>query len=367
MTEKQDIPSLTGLRGIAAMAVMIYHAAFHIYGPAPTASGLSLMPYRGYLAVDLFFMLSGFVLAHVYGCQFATGLRGYGRFIWARFARIYPVHFFVLCLMLPFLGTGEMFSPRSLAFNLVLLQGPWLSTETWNAPSWSISAEWHAYLIFPLLALALSRARPFGIVLLSTLCVGLLLQLARANAGDLQPVIHGPFSLARSLPEFTIGVLAYRCYQSGYCLRLFRSDLTFVVIGAGILALCGIASSDFVIIALLPALLFAASVNAGRVRSVLNGRAIGFLGEISYALYMVHYFCIVGVIGAVRWFGGTPSGVAVFTTSLCVSVGLATLASRCIEYPARALLRNIPPVRLITAENYGTRRLQSGTYRRSSD
>ncbi|HEY1503143.1 MAG TPA: acyltransferase family protein, partial [Stellaceae bacterium] len=190
-----------------------------------------------------------------------------------------------------------------------------------------------------------ARARPFWLGLLSLLCGGLLWQLARVNAWDLQPVIHGPFSLARSLPEFVIGMLAYRVYRSGRWPRFFRTDSAFAVTGATILALCVIVSSDLAIVALLPALLLAASVNAGRVRAALNGRVIGFLGEISYSLYMIHYFCIGMVIAAGHWFDASPSNVAMFVTSLCVSVALATVVSRGVEYPARALLRDIPLIR----------------------
>src|SRR5215472_15992241 len=85
---QDGLPSLTGLRGVAAVVVVLYHAQILRTG-VRVGSGIA----RGYLAVDLFFLLSGFVLAHVYGARIAASpWREIGPFFWARFAKIYPIH-----------------------------------------------------------------------------------------------------------------------------------------------------------------------------------------------------------------------------------------------------------------------------------
>jgi hypothetical protein len=91
------------LRGIAALVVMAYHLGFL------TANSRAEMPVllgHGYLAVDLFFLLSGFVLMHVYGTTFSRQVAwaDIRVFLWARFARLYPVHLLVLITMLPGYG-----------------------------------------------------------------------------------------------------------------------------------------------------------------------------------------------------------------------------------------------------------------------
>src|ERR1700676_1256947 len=87
MSYARRVPSLDGLRGIAAIAVMLFH--FNIFF-LPQAR----LPFvgRAYLAVDLFFMLSGFVMAHVYGRLLASSWRVHALlFARARFARLYPL------------------------------------------------------------------------------------------------------------------------------------------------------------------------------------------------------------------------------------------------------------------------------------
>src|SRR5271165_7035382 len=116
--------ALTPLRGLAALAVLSWHAE---------------LPPRGYLGVDLFFLLSGFVMMHAYG-QMQAGMGAYLQFLKARLARIYPVHLLVLVLLLPQLQSSPAFSLGGLLSSLLLLQSPWHSM-CWNFCSWSISAE----------------------------------------------------------------------------------------------------------------------------------------------------------------------------------------------------------------------------------
>src|SRR6185369_10335568 len=87
---REELPSLTALRGIAAIVVMIYHFATMAFGRDDLPEAIK----RGYMAVDLFFLLSGFVLSHVYGRHFVITIdrRDLASFAWARLARIYPVH-----------------------------------------------------------------------------------------------------------------------------------------------------------------------------------------------------------------------------------------------------------------------------------
>ena len=174
MSENRVIPSLTPLRGIAALWVVLYH--YNIW-----ASNLGLDDYlqivdQGYLAVDLFFMISGFVMAHVYRRAFVQEIRAnYLQFLGARVARLYPLHVFILLLFLAaalsartadYMTSGQfdpipIDGPRSivaLLANLFMLQGLKASALSWNYPTWSISVEFLAYLLFPLALVIILQA-----------------------------------------------------------------------------------------------------------------------------------------------------------------------------------------------------------------
>src|SRR5271155_5124721 len=148
MSYARRISSLDGMRGIAAIAVMMFH--FNIFF-LPQAR----LPFlgRAYLSVDLFFLLSGFVMAHVYGRELASNWRAHWpKLAIARFARIYPLFALTMLAMTTIVSLSDTrlrfvsFSGWSLALQPFLLQ-QW-SGLSWNYPSWSISTEAEAYIFF---------------------------------------------------------------------------------------------------------------------------------------------------------------------------------------------------------------------------
>ncbi len=98
----QSLPLLTPLRGIAALMVVLFHARLLLFPQwMESIAGHTQLIENGYLWVDLFFILSGLVLAHVYGETFARTPRtiGYGRFLWLRLTRVYPLYLVTLLLL----------------------------------------------------------------------------------------------------------------------------------------------------------------------------------------------------------------------------------------------------------------------------
>ena len=159
------IVSHTSLRGIAAMAVFWGHYS-DVF--ARDVGGWNLFVPHTHLGVDLFFMLSGFVLYHVYASQFLTGVTGprWGAFMRQRLLRIYPLHLVTLLAVLVLMrfelpGDGLWI----LGLNLTLTHAWGLTDQfIFNAPSWSISAEFAAYLVFPFMVLATgTRAGRWGL------------------------------------------------------------------------------------------------------------------------------------------------------------------------------------------------------------
>lgn len=216
------MPALTGLRGIVALWVV----AFHLGNFLPTRGAPVIG--MGWIGVDVFFILSGFVLAHVHISDFerVTGA-GARRFLALRLSRIYPVHVATLiaacALAAAMEGIGVhltgRFSFEALIANLMLVQAwGFFAHDTFNVLAWSISAEWLAYLAFPLLALAIVRLRAG-----SALGVGALALLLEVAAFRL--LGRGLFATSGLAPlrisgEFVCGMCLCVTFRSGRLDRL---------------------------------------------------------------------------------------------------------------------------------------------------
>ncbi len=207
------LSDITAARGLLALWVFAYHANLHLHFAA--AGGLIG---RGYLGVDGFFILSGLVLAHRYPAPALT-LGATARFWWRRLVRLYPTVLAMLALLAAafLLARAGGVHPhealrasgRELLLQLLMLNGWGFSQGwTWNYPSWSISAEWGGYLLFPLLARAAARCGG-GWAALAAGAMGLvLLAVSGRSASGLNLTYQG--ALPRFFPEFIGGILLAR-------------------------------------------------------------------------------------------------------------------------------------------------------------
>src|ERR1700737_1580219 len=164
---KPAIPPLTGIRFFAALSV----ALFHLSLPVATALRLSMGHFfdNGGAPVELFFMLSGFILTYTHPEVADYTVSTAKRFYFSRFSRIYPTYFVGWLIFAPFIysnlvslhGTGAGPYARLAIYgvpSLFLVQA-WVPTmaNAWNTPSWSLSAEAFFYALFPFLFVALKR------------------------------------------------------------------------------------------------------------------------------------------------------------------------------------------------------------------
>ena len=145
----KKIAVIESIRGLAALLVVLYHLPGWNKFVA-TSNFVS----NGYLMVNLFFVLSGFVIFKAYGNQIQTKSDLF-KFQFLRFGRLYPVHLLFICIFLcytatPFLQTNW----TALSEQLLLIQaiGPNDSREFFNPQAWSISVEFYAYFLFGLIA-----------------------------------------------------------------------------------------------------------------------------------------------------------------------------------------------------------------------
>ncbi len=288
---KGEIRALTGVRGVAACYVLVLHAS----GGMDIPGLIGVVLRHGYLSVDLFFVLSGFVLGLNHGTAFASGFgwTPYIAFWKKRIARIYPLYF---------IASVTLFHPDHIGIvfpvsNLLLIQS-WLLASSFNFNAWSISVEWFAYALFPLLAwLTLGRSRPRALSWAAMSLIALVLIAAlpwHALRGDYS---HGPLDLnwwrspaplIRGASEFSLGLLTFRVARM-VGLATPRWGPPFqVALTAAIIILAAVPQSDILVVALVPPLVWSLASDSGPIAAVLASRPIHYLGVLSYSIYLLH-------------------------------------------------------------------------------
>ncbi len=345
-----EIRSMTGVRGAAALFVMVYHFELD---RIPSDGAFSTFLNHGYLSVDLFFILSGFVMAHVYGPSFLSGAFRFGDFLWHRIARIYPLYLAVTLafIVLAFVKTFQLdIGPDVFVSNVLMLQalGNWPSIDP---PAWSVSAEVIAYLLFPVIGLlCLKSSRMTAALLgLGAILSILILTLAASRhyigssiAQGLLDLFAAPFTVIRCLAGFTLGQLVWRVHNNSAAASFAaRSSVQICVAVLAILTLT-FHDSDFPAYLLIISLIFCLSTDRGMFSGFFASRPLHFLGDISFAVYLTHYRAIsvwsmvearLGNAGfAVR------NLVATVVTSMVV-IGVSWLLHVAIERPCRQLMR----------------------------
>jgi peptidoglycan/LPS O-acetylase OafA/YrhL len=357
---KGEIPGLTGVRGLAATAVVAYH---FFGGVFPLDSSFERAIRRGYLSVDVFFVLSGFVLAMNYGRLFEGrfGFAVWADFMKRRVARIYPIYLVVLfCqLILVWLyhhgvvdvGLGAPRTPSSveIAANLLLVQA-WGVARSLLGQTWSVSTEMAAYVVFPLFVWAVLRAAPVRAIAVMALSFCLILLIAWQNGG-------GDLWGIRALDTWdgTTALPLLRCF-AGFVLGMgvwrlsahLRPDHYVFSDGAGIAILCAIAAltlsplPDIALYPLFAPLILCLSRNRGRVAEFFGWRPVHFLGTVSFSLYLLQGFLISPArLVARRLLPSAGPAVAWglgWLLLLLLLVGASAVTYRWIEKPGRRLV-----------------------------
>lgn len=305
MPKPAHLSSLTAMRGIAALLVVVYHFSKIVLDDELLPRTQSSFVQKSYLMVDFFFILSGFIMAYVYGTWFTQKFNAgnFRQFFVARFARLYPLHLFTLgwCVLLKILlqvsGVMPALSPKlqgmynfeALPAHLLLLNafipGAWL---TFNVPSWSVSAEWYTYLIFPLLAALAARWKlVWKLSFAALLYIGYqgIIQFAGHNY-DLNVTAYG--GVMRCLVGFGVGMVTFAVYTRLKEWKGMRRSGWLALGGASTALGMHSGISDIFMVAMFPALIFLAARNTGAISRLLDRRFFQMAGERSYSIYMIH-------------------------------------------------------------------------------
>ena len=374
-----ELRGLTGLRIVAAAWVVFFHFHFTpLPGVAQVVAVVGPLLTAGALGVDLFFVLSGFVIAYTYLDQLGPALRASttARFVWARACRLWPAyalvfHVFGLWLAarwyfgsdseIAFQAVQPVLSVGEYAQQLVMVQlwdNPRFDGASWVGSTWSISAEWLVYLLFPVAALGFFRLRKLPPAVLGAGSVAVMAPMAWAYLSTGSPYYDWSW-LVRILCGFGGGALAYlavrRLWSSGAtaspAVRRVASGLAAglpVLIAVGLLAgeLYGPGRGGAVI-ALFPLLVGALALADRGPALILSRPWAVYGGRISYCLYLVHIPMLevywlalrkIDALGPHTW-SAHLAGLAVVAGTFVV----AAWAFRLVEEPARGRMRRLVP------------------------
>lgn len=328
----ETIPALNGVRGLAALLVLVSHAGHRDVLPNVFGQG------AGHMGVMLFFTLSAFLMTYLYFGQQPTRNAVWDYWV-ARFGRVYP-------LFIALLTTGYVAHLAGVTRTTYAYAMP-LETYLTNAffigrfnVFWTISTEFQFYLLFALTWIfAYSRTNPVRVMAVIWLVVSLLVFV------DIYPYPSGP--VFKTLHFFALGVLAALLLQAGFVSQASRvADGALLILLTAFVASmpaffvwwAGLAHGGFWspwLLLLSFSIVWCAAIARGPVSLLLGSRLGGWLGDISFAVYLLH----VPILETIQRAMPEASYLAKFSLAATVTLGLATFVYRVYERPMRIWAR----------------------------
>ena len=284
--------ALDALRGICAVMVVGFHL---------NAGGhLRALFANGYVGVDFFFVLSGFIIASAYGGRIRSW-RNFASAALRRVGRLYPLHLAVLAAWLVFVIVSSVaaghsafrdkFDLESLAENLLLIQGFTVHAESWNYTAWSISVELWVNLAYFVLAVVLGRRLVAAEIGLAAVLGGVGVSALLSDA-DPSPQVAALISAAHYALGFLVGALLFRLYGRLKA-RGWRPPSWLTILALGVGAAPFLAADRIADLAMVPLFGFVVLIfafDAGALASTLARGAWRRMGEVSYSIYLIHPF-----------------------------------------------------------------------------
>lgn len=354
-----NVPALTGLRGLAAAWVLLFHVGQFAGGAwrwagAPTLGGVPLDPLAllrcGYFGVDLFFVLSGFLLSLPFH-RAAAGQApppSLARFWRHRARRVLPAYWFqliVLAVAFCWVGRQADLDPRNLLAHVLLAQNlsPW-PFPLLNPVYWSMPVEWDFYVLLPLLALPFARRRA-GVAVVAAFALAIGARwLVAAMPSDPWIAALGRLLLPARIDQFVVGMAGawLLVHRPQWIARPDRWLLGGTA-GVALVALIAAPHGDSLplpyaywhhsaLALAFGAIVLGAAAGAPLARRWLGGPVAGALGTVSFSLYLWHFPVLqLGLLWQV--YGEPPALWRVAAFALPASLLLATLSYRWIERP----------------------------------
>lgn len=371
-----QITALTGLRIVAALWVVFFHFRPLLWEASPRLEDdLGPLFDAGAMGVDLFFILSGFVLTWNYLDRMgpAWSARATLHFLWLRLSRVWPIYLVTMHLaalwIIVTLHVGDVPSPEAdnltaisylrQFFMVQLWVSPYFDFTSWNGPAWSISAEWLAYLLFGFVILVVyriaraSRARSLLLLAMFAALPPTLLLLASGH-------LYTPWSwLPRIVAQFLAGALACAAVRKLRVTERGRrvagwTSLGLVALMVGGLyfydahPVAGMVDSGALVAVLFTPFVVALSIGTGWLPALLSTRPLVYGGQISFSLYMIHEPVHTVWNWAVAQYGITmPKSTAklVVVGLILAAVAASMALYHGVEEPARRWMRRMVDTR----------------------
>lgn len=351
-TRSGELPALTGLRGFAALMVVLYHA--NVSPLRGENDYKSMIIFQGHMFVDLFFVLSGFLISYVY----LGSVTSFSKFDWrsffsARLARVYPLHIITALfaggglVLLHKVGTGGW--PSELNFReaireVTLTQAmPLLGAdEIWNSPSWSVSVEFWTYiLVFPVLV-ALNKKMGMVASVLLAVAITTVAVVWFSSAGI--AATRGWPALFRASSGFILGWAIWKFYSQ--CLHLnvpaWVTDLSFILLLVITQVLPHLTNaSPWFILYITPVLLVGSLAGESVTKRLMESAIFVFLGNISYSLYLLHPLVLKVVQILSKYISGMNNSITFsILLTLFITVPFSWISYRFFEQPARKFIKD---------------------------
>lgn len=358
--------SLDGFRGILALLVAVYHTIWLSW-----PNGSAFLD-NGAVIIDLFFAFSGFLMFTLYQDQLHTRKQA-KQFLVRRFARLMPLHIFMLAVfvlfslarlvahevglahqsvgeVLPF-EPGAVESWRNLLAHLTLTHAMGGADQlAYNPPSWTVGAEFYTYILFALTMLVLAgREITFRHMAALTVLIIAIYAFLAAIKPDLN--ITHDWGFMRCVAGFAVGVVAafitlkvptnFGRRATAIELMTLATSVLFVIYCDG--------KAQFLVASILLLFIIVFARDQGAVSNLLAKPVFAWLAKISYSVYLVHVIIAIGFEIALGIILGTwwPDwrthhlfGTLILVPYLGVVIGISCLTYRWVEKPGGRWLRN---------------------------
>lgn len=362
--------ALDSIRGVCAILVCVFHLPLVFYLRD------SAFIEHSFLFVDFFFVLSGFVICHAYGDRLQAAQVPY--FLLRRFGRLWPLHAFVLAVLLALQLAFLVLHHYGMSFGREPFEGRWDITAlgldilflnsfglwhdvTWNGPAWSISAEFWVYLIFAtVMMVAAARMVMTAIILSITALVAIL-----ALSPDYMNATHD-LGLVRCIAGFFAGVCTYRIWQRFLAGRALWAGVEWfaTALAVAFVIFCGKSVWSLAAPMVFSLVVLAFAAERGSLSRMLSVTPFRAAGRWSYSIYMVHSTIIFVLLSVARLvdaggfapimssFAGdvaidlTPLGGAIANDAAMIAyvgvvLAVAAFTYRFVETPGRTFVNGI--------------------------
>ena len=346
-----DVLDFYRFGGALIVAIEHFIIVYLPVSPATETRAQLVQPLMGF-----FFALSGFVIMHVYAERMKS-LADFSDYMQKRLARIYPLHIATLALAMVwglFATHPQWFTPDAIIPNILLVHA-WNTTDhlSFDYPSWSVSAEFFVYLLFPVFLVAVNRAGVWGALLLPVLSIIPITWVFHVYGYRSWTLATYDFGCLRAVPSFLAGMAVYRLAAGPFSGLAVPGWVAHGLAVATVpMMLLGV--PNVVMLGVFAALVFLLACAEPKRRGLFSTPLFRALANCSYGFYMLHAFVGLTMLHLVPKFLhlGDAWAFALVVPALIMTTVLSVLSYHYFEAPARRYFSalRLPPSHAVSGK-----------------